>query len=145
VTLDLPPLRDRAGDIAFLANRFLAGLRQRYNRPAIRFSAEALDRLAAHDWPGNIRELRNVVERAFAFCSGEIILPVDLPAAMRTPLKVAYAQRRPSSGPVDLAVRERDAIMQALEATGGNKLRAAKLLGISRAGLYVKLKVYGIA
>jgi DNA-binding NtrC family response regulator len=145
VTLELPPLRERTGDVPILARQFLAGLCTRYGHPAIRFSTEALDLLAAHSWPGNIRELRNVVERAFAFCSGSMILPVHLPPVIAEGRRCENTATPVANAPYGLASQERTAIIQALEATGGNKLRAAKLLGISRAGLYVKLKVYGIA
>lgn len=139
VTINLPPLRDRPEDIAPLARGFLEELCVRYSRTRVQLSSEVIDLLARYDWPGNVRELRNVVERAFAFCAGDLILPVDLPPGIQ-----AAGASRSFGPPKDLFSREREAIMQALAESGGNKVRAANLLGISRAGLYVKLKVYGI-
>lgn len=140
VTLRLPPLRERRDDIPLLAERFLSELRSRYGRPEMRLSSEVLEVLSRHTWPGNIRELRNVVERAFAFATGDLILPIDLPAGLGAERGAPGAGARA----LDMASQEREAILQALERTGGNKLQAAKLLGISRANLYVKIKVYGI-
>lgn len=142
VTLELPPLRERVGDVAQLAERFLAELRTRYDRPAVRFSPEAVDLMLAHAWPGNVRELRNAVERAFAFCPDNQIQPEHLPCRAAAP-----SGKSPAFGteqPLDLEEQEKQAILRALEAAGGNKVQAARLLGISRAGLYIKLKVYGI-
>lgn len=141
VTLLLPPLRARTGDIPILANRFLSELQERYSRPETRISPECFPVLQAYEWPGNIRELRNALERAFAMATGSLILPSDLPANLLgrpTPLSGPQSATRAE----DLASQEREAIMRALEASGGNKVQAAKLLGISRAGLYIKLRIY---
>jgi DNA-binding NtrC family response regulator len=143
VTLQLPPLRERLGDIPQLAERFLSELRTRYGRPAVRLSGDVMEVLARHTWPGNIRELRNVVERAFAFATGDLMLPADLPPGLLE--EKAAPAPAPAARVPDLASQERETILRALESTGGNKLQAAKLLGISRANLYVKIKVYGIS
>lgn len=155
MTLQLPPLRERLDDVSGLAEQFLTGLRERYGRAEMTFSAEAMALLTGYSWPGNIRELRNAVERAFAYCQGDLILPVDLPENIQR----AEVTARPSvltrgantdgalgmlSAMTDLAGRERQAILDALDAAKGNKVQAAKYLGISRAGLYIKLRVYGI-
>ena len=141
VSLQLPPLRERLDDIPLLAEHFLSELRARYGRPGVRLSNEVIGLLQRHSWPGNIRELHNVVERAFAFATGDLILPIDLPVGFGT----EGGGTRPATRAMDLVSQEREAILRALEQTGGNKLQAAKLLGISRANLYVKLKVLGIA
>jgi DNA-binding NtrC family response regulator len=147
VTLYIPPLRVRPEDIAPLAKRFLTELGDRYGRHDLQFSSECLAVMQSYAWPGNVRELRNAVERGFAFAPGSLILPSDLPPAVQGNLHPPAAPSLQGPGAHDLgglAGYERDAIVRALEETGGNKVQAARLLGISRAGLYVKLKIYGI-
>ncbi|HEY3365023.1 MAG TPA: sigma-54-dependent Fis family transcriptional regulator [Symbiobacteriaceae bacterium] len=136
VTLQLPPIRERREDIPVLVAHFLQELCNRYHRPDMSMSGEALDRLMAYDWPGNVRELRNVVERTFVFSAGPRILPSHLPPELRS----AGGTLTPAV--VGLATQERLAIVKALETAGGNKKKAAELLGISRSGLYMKLKAY---
>ncbi|HWI65305.1 MAG TPA: sigma 54-interacting transcriptional regulator [Symbiobacteriaceae bacterium] len=143
VTLDLPPLRDRADDVEVLARRFLAELCKRYGRRQAVFGDDALAALRQYPWPGNVRELANVVERAFAFAGGENVKAAHLPREIR-PVEGPVSAPAPADQPLDLAQQERVAIVRALEKTGGNKAKAAKLLGISRAGLYIKLKVYDL-
>lgn len=143
VTLELPPLRERAGDIPVLAGRFLSSLRERYGRPHVRLSPEVLELFERYSWPGNVRELANVVERAFAYAPGELIMPVHLPHTVKASAAEPTTPVNPEAV-LDLPCRDREAIIQALQTAGGNKVQAAKLLGISRAGLYIKLKVYGI-
>ncbi len=141
VTIPIPPLRERPEDIVPLAATFLAELCHRYGLAPKQFTPESLELLRAYGWPGNVRELRNVVEQAFVFTPGTIISPENLPAELHHPVQ------RNAPAPlklVPLESNERDAIEHALVEAGGNKAKAARLLGISRAGLYVKLKVYGL-
>lgn len=139
VNITIPPLRDRVEDVGLLTDQFLHELSERYNLPPKRFSLDALQLLQVYEWPGNVRELRNVVEHAFVFTPGETIFPANLPPEV---LQGGNRRRGPGS-PVTVR-SEREAIRTALERTGGNKVQAARLLGISRAGLYNKLKQYGI-
>ncbi|MFP4190548.1 MAG: sigma-54-dependent transcriptional regulator [Candidatus Hydrogenedentota bacterium] len=130
----VPPLRERRDDILPLTAKFLQGYHKRL-APA----AERL--LMAYDWPGNIRELRNVITRAAIMAHGETILPADLPPALQK------AEKKPGDGSVlvgDMEEIQRRAILEALEKTGGNKSRAAELLGISRRNLIYKLRTYGL-
>ncbi|MEW6048063.1 MAG: sigma 54-interacting transcriptional regulator, partial [Bacillota bacterium] len=144
VTLELPPLRERAGDIPLIAAHVLARLADRYGLPAKQLCAEALAVLQAYPWPGNIRELRNVLEQLFAFAPSPVVTVDDLPpslvAASRGPRRVCLP---PAMAGTDLksAVRswEREVILRALEMSGGNKSEAARRLGITRAALYRKL------
>ena len=128
--LHLPPLRNRREDIPLLTEHFLRVLRGRYGKPAREFSAEAMALLARYDWPGNVRELQHAVERACIFCPEEIIRSEHLP-----PEITAMAQGEPS-------IRQNEQefsghrIIDALKKTGGNKAKAARLLGVSRATLY---------
>lgn len=130
----VPPLRERTDDILPLAALFLKDSHKKLAPAAQRL-------LTAHDWPGNVRELRNALERAAILANGELILPNDLPP------NVQRAPERPVPGKVlvgDMEEIQRRAILEALEKTGGNKTRAAELLGISRRNLLYKLRAYGM-
>jgi transcriptional regulator with PAS, ATPase and Fis domain len=132
ITLPVPPLRNRLDDIAPLARHFLA-----HQDPNLRFSQAALETLAAHEWPGNIRELRNVVTRAAILARGEVIFPQDLPILQ------SRANGRAADPPSNsIEGMERRMILDALAATGGHQQKAAARLGISRRTLSRKLKLY---
>jgi transcriptional regulator with PAS, ATPase and Fis domain len=152
-----PPLRDRRASIAPLAYKFLAELAAR-NRPDVRgLSSEALEALQDYHWPGNIRELRNVIERAVALCPGPDVVLADLPEALRLGARGIGAPEfstslgafRPTLSSPTLAQSKEAAeimrIKEALAKHNNNRLRAAGELGISRMGLYKKLHKYGLA
>ena len=134
-TLHVPPLRNRAEDIAPLARHFLA-----QHDPQLRFSDAALALLEAQPWPGNIRELRNVVTKAAVLAESNEISPADLtlPVASEAAEDSAAASRDSSN----LDSIEKRAILEALSATGGHQQKAAVRLGISRRTLNRKLKLY---
>jgi two-component system, NtrC family, response regulator HydG len=135
VEVRTPPLRERMEDIPALAAHFLDRLAEgRGARKKV--SPEALDLLLKHSYPGNVRELRNVIERAHAMGEGEVILPRDLPPELRE------RSAEPSFKP--LSQIEREHILRALVLAGGKKSVAAKLLEIDRNRLNRKLKKYGI-
>jgi DNA-binding NtrC family response regulator len=148
-TLHLPPLRERREDIPLLAQHFLGKLVAESGKSVAGFSDEAMSRLVAHDWPGNGRELRNVVERAVILCrsdEGEI-QPHHLPQGVR-------GQRRPDGPapanggltiPVGTSIddAERRLILETLASCGGNRTRTARILGITAKTLYSKLRRYG--
>ncbi len=138
VQIKLPPLRERKSDIALLVNAFLEKFSD--SQHLVRsISAEAMARLMAYDWPGNVRELENAVERAVALGSGPIIHLNDLPSN----LQFASSERvRLNDDLLPLDELERRAIFRALRETGGDKLAAARLLGIGKTTLYRKLKQY---
>jgi len=139
VSIKLPALRERKGDIPALAHHFL----ERYRGAAegiVGFSPEVMNRLLSYDWPGNVRELENCVQRALAVASPPLIQVKDLPSNLLYHVPDAKKAERFST----LRDMERRAILQALEATGGDRLRAAKLLGISKTTIYRKLKEYGV-
>jgi DNA-binding NtrC family response regulator len=143
ITLRLPPLRERRDDIAALAERFLAD----QGMAGKRFSPAAMRRLLDHRWPGNVRELRNAVVRAGIVAGGALILPEDLPESVRTATPSIAADAEGSGGGVlvgDMEAIQKQAILEALEKTGGNKSHAAKLLGISRRNLIYKLRSWGM-
>ena len=142
VTVKMPPLREHKSDIPLLVNYFL----ERFSdsaRPIQGVSEEAMARLMSYDWPGNVRELENVIERAVALGAGAIIHTVDLPSNLQTPAASFAAQPpAPREGIVPLRELEKRAILQALEELGGDRLLAARLLGIGKTTLYRKLKEY---
>lgn len=154
VPIDLPPLRDRIGDIPLLVNHFIDKLRQRTASPAGTASADALKKLALHSWPGNVRELENVVERALVLADGEELTAEDIPALTGNGRSLkghdgggAEPTDLPSGG-LDLsrAVEgmEERLLRQALEQANGVKAEAARLLGLKPSALYYKLEKYGI-
>ncbi|HHQ47962.1 MAG TPA: sigma-54-dependent Fis family transcriptional regulator [Acidobacteria bacterium] len=142
VRLEIPPLRDRKGDLELLIPALIEDACRRVGVPVKPISKPALEMLHRHTWPGNVRELRNVLERALISATGEAIQPGDLPE-----LSGAIAENtRPPDGttPLSLEDREKTAILEALERTGGHREKAARLLGISVRTLYNRLRRYGI-
>ena len=141
VRIELPPLRERREDIVPLAQTFLRRFASQAARPVTDFSPAALDCLCQHGWPGNVRELENEIQRAVLLCEGSIIAPSDLSV-----MAVSYpAPGGPGGGPLTpLEVVERDAIARVLRETRGNKLAAARRLGIGRQTLYNKITHYGL-
>jgi two-component system response regulator HydG len=152
VNLRLPPLRDRREDIPLLAAHFLDHI-SREHGVKFTLSDEALHTMMRHDWPGNVRELENSIERACALSSGPILHLGDLPTLLQN--QGLEARRSVAAGELvaegsqaqltTLAEMEREAILGAIRALNGDKLQAAKLLGIGKTTLYRKLKEYGIA
>ena len=138
VQIKLPALRDRRVDIPLLVNAFLEKFSDPA-RPIHTISEEAMRRIMAYDWPGNIRELENAIERAVALGSGPILHVGDLPSN----LQYTSAEKLPEGDEmVPLEALERRAIFRALRETAGDKLAAARLLGIGKTTLYRKLKQY---
>jgi DNA-binding NtrC family response regulator len=140
ISVHLPPLRERREDIMPLANSFLKRFVAQANRPIRSFTPEAVERLSGFEWPGNVRQLQNEVQRAVLLCEGTEIDSTDL--------SITNIQAE-SEGSHDtnftlLEGVERNAIIQMLRETGGNKLETAKRLGIGRQTLYNKIKAYGI-
>jgi DNA-binding NtrC family response regulator len=146
LTLRIPPLRDRKQDIPLLTGHFLERL-ARATGVQRNISDEALKLLLAYDWPGNIRELENCLERACALTSGPTINVSDMPTSIQTWKSQTQFVVTEASAAADkitsLVELERQAILQAVDHLHGDKLEAAKLLGIGKTTLYRKLKEYG--
>ena len=141
IALQIPPLRERAGDVVLLAARFLRRFADAYGRPVDRFTDHALHVLDEYAWPGNVRELEHVVERAVILAVGTRIDAGDLPATLRqAPVRTTGEVSVPAG--CSLEEVERLAILQTLELTDWNKRQAAKILGIHRPTLYNKLRKY---
>ncbi len=140
VSVKIPPLRERKGDIAALVHYFIdqyGGGEHGVNG----ISYEAMTRLMSYDWPGNVRELENCVQRALALGSGPLIQVRDLPSNL-----LYRVGRGPTGREIPtLKELERRAILQALQVAHGDRIRAAKLLGIGKTTIYRKLREYGIA
>jgi two-component system NtrC family response regulator len=139
IPINLPSLRERRADIKLLAQHFLI----RFARDK-QLAAESLRLLEDYHWPGNVRELQNTIERATILSRGRIIEPEDLPAEVRRGVPLSGdAIQLPAEG-VTLEKVERELITQALDRTGGNRTRAAELLGISRHTLLYRIEKYGL-
>jgi DNA-binding NtrC family response regulator len=140
VQIKLPPLRDRKSDIPILVTAFLEKFSDPRG-PVRTISDDAMRRLIAYDWPGNVRELENAIERAVALGSGPILHVGDLPSNLQYPT----GERAPEKDEIlPLEELERRAILRTLRETGGDKLSAARMLGIGKTTLYRKLKQYHV-
>src|SRR4051812_10337296 len=159
VPMRLPPLRERREDIPLLVSHFVRKFDARLRKNVTGIEPEALSVLLEHPWPGNIRELENVIERAVLFCDGAELRPSDLPNELhRTPEPPLAAPATKHTAPASPAATdglkeqvkaamsrlERELIVKALEQTGGNVTHAARLLKISRKGLQLKMKELGL-
>jgi DNA-binding NtrC family response regulator len=139
ITVHLPPLRERRDDIMPLANAFLKRFASQANRTINGFGPSAVERITGFDWPGNIRQLQNEVQRSVLLCEGNQVDGTDL--------SITNVVTNPEGQDTNFTLLEgveRNAIVQTLKETGGNKLEAAKRLGIGRQTLYNKIKAYGI-
>lgn len=143
VRLEVPALRDRGNDVLLLAQHFLRRAAERCNKPVERLGEAVAAGLLSYDWPGNVRELENSMERAVALARFDEITVGDLPRKIREqkPTQVYTASEKPEDLPPMHVVEERYA-RKVLEAVGGNKTRAAKILGFDRRTLYRKFKQY---
>lgn len=137
IDLHTPPLRQRKSDLPLLIRHFLDKYAKSYGRPKPGVTPEAMHRLKAHDWPGNIRELENAVQRALILCDGQIEV-ADLPAYLHAADKTAPIAQPQAL--LSLREMEQQHIRRVLDAVDGNKTAAAKILGINRKTLRIKLK-----
>ncbi|MCP4118852.1 MAG: response regulator [Desulfobacteraceae bacterium] len=136
IEIKLPPLRERLEDIPLLSDHFFKRFKHHFNRNIEKISDEVTDLFMCHSWPGNVRELEHAIEHAFVLCHGRYILKSHLPRELLSP--------SPATAPPGFD-HEQSRIVNALDKTGWNKARAARLLGISRQGIYRKIAKYGIS
>ncbi|HEX9294564.1 MAG TPA: sigma-54 dependent transcriptional regulator [Polyangiaceae bacterium] len=160
VPIALPALRERVSDIPLLSAHFVAKFNARLKKEVSGIEPDAMERLVSYAWPGNIRELENVLERAILFCDTQHVRLIDLPVEVREGLAEAP---RPSQSSIAIEPKdglgadglkeqvkaamsrlERELIVRALHQTGGNVTHAARLLKISRKGLQLKMKELGL-
>jgi DNA-binding NtrC family response regulator len=152
IALELPPLRERPGDVALLADSFLARFAREHGRPVREFSPSALARLVSWPWPGNVRELENCIERAVLLASGERIECEDLGVGPLSPATTSGQAGFEPLAPLRagrtlkqaLEDPERALIAQALELCNGHRQQAAALLGVNRTTLFNKMRKYGM-
>jgi two-component system response regulator PilR (NtrC family) len=152
ITLELPPLRERAGDIPLLAEHFLERQRKELGRPGMRFSSEALAVLAAYPFPGNVRQLENIVERAATLADGDVLSLASLPPSLRgePPPATVAAPGEVSLGSGfslehHLDEAERRYLLAALAQSGGVKTRAAELLGLTFRSFRYRMAKHGLS
>jgi len=151
IPIALPPLRERREDIPLLADHFLAKYTEQMGKSITGIAHSALELLMVHDWPGNIRELENVIERAVALEATPAVLPESLPPSLRggaaAPRNGTGSDALPAGG-FDLETHvkeiERDYIAQALKRAGGVQVKAAELLGMSFRSFRYYVKKYNL-
>jgi len=141
IKIKVPSLRDRLDDVPLIAGRFLIRFNEQYGKRIRDLSPETVTRLVRYDWPGNIRQLESVIERAVLFCSDEELLPSCLPEEFQTRLTSSTFIIPPL---LPMEEIEREAIMQTLERTAGNVKKTAQILRFPRPTFYRKLKKLGI-
>jgi DNA-binding NtrC family response regulator len=140
--ISLPPLRERGGDVVLLVNHFLKQFSDDYQRSIIGISPECISALETYQWPGNVREIKNVIHRAVLNCTGDILLPEHLPERLqKSHRKVPQIGLRLGC---TLKEAEREIILRTLHWTQNNRQRTASILGISRRTLYNKLGRYNL-
>lgn len=136
-TLRMPALHERGRDILLFADFFLQQANEELERHIMGFEPKAVEAMMNYNWPGNLREMKNLVRRATLLAQDDIIRLADLGPSLQTPVATTGLQLHNED-------TEKQRILQALEATGGNKSKAAQLLGVDRKTLYNKLKLYGL-
>jgi DNA-binding NtrC family response regulator len=146
ITIEVPPLRDRAEDVQLLADHFLRSFASKYGKPVHSFSQAAVSAMYNYHWPGNVRELESAIERAVLLSKGESIEPTDLPFTALEMPAMSAAHNNDFSVPADMKLEdiEREVIYQTLKRTKGNKQAAANMLGIYRPRLYSKIRKYNL-
>jgi DNA-binding NtrC family response regulator len=144
VTFHLPPLRARPQDIAPLARGLAARYAARFDKPLYDIRPDALRALEQFAWPGNIRQLENVLQQAVLGATGDVLTPADLPAMLQAGGDGRSVAASPNSLAQTRATTERAMILRALEKVNQNRTRAAELLGVSRVTLYKKMIKYGL-
>jgi two-component system nitrogen regulation response regulator GlnG len=165
VRIQLPPLRQRIEDVRLLAEYFLNKVATRQRLPRLKITEDAIKVLEGHNWPGNVRELENTIQRACVFSTSDVLLPKDIPigavsggsesndlngGGMSTVISKEMAiEALIKAAEADSSMQllpwlEREFTLHAMRATGGNQVRAAKLLGITRATLRKRLEIFGI-
>jgi two-component system NtrC family response regulator len=145
VPLELPPLRERKEDLPELVQHLFRKLKERHGLPALRMSASLTSYLCSYRWPGNIRELENVIERMLVLSAGDEITEADLPDQFRihSPRNDSFLLELPEQG-ISLEGVERELLIRALDKFGGNQTQAARFLDISRRTLIYRMEKHGL-
>jgi two-component system, NtrC family, response regulator AtoC len=144
VTINLPPLSERVGDVALLASHFLRQYSAQHNKKKVGLADEALTSLERYPWPGNVRELENVIERAVLLSKGSFITTDDLPDTVKIQQPAPQTQYEPVGLKQALSQPEKEIIRRALQAHNWNRQATAKALQINRTTLFKKMKRFGL-
>ena len=145
VTIEVPPLRERTDDIPILAEHFLKKFRERYQVPRLLLSNDVLGVFARYAWPGNVRQLENVIERLVVLARSEAIQADELPPEVReSESRIAKIDLKLPDDGIDLEQVEKEILQRALEKHGGNQTRAARYLNISRKTLIYRMDKFGL-
>jgi two-component system NtrC family response regulator len=145
VSVEIPGLRYRREDISLLLDHFLLRFAKEHKRKKLTYSKEAWEQLIRYDFPGNVRELENIVQRSVIFSRGEMITTDDLPVVVRGASQ-ENRQKKEDTGsfPEQIEKLEKDLIFEALRVNGNNQSKAAELLGLSERNLRYRLKKWGV-
>ncbi len=145
VSVEIPGLRYRREDISLLLDHFLLRFTKEHKRKKLTYSKEAWEQLIRYDFPGNVRELENIVQRSVIFSRGELITTDDLPVVVRGASHES-SQKKEDTGsfPEQIEKLEKDLIFEALRVNGNNQSKAAELLGLSERNLRYRLKKWGV-
>jgi two-component system NtrC family response regulator len=145
VPLELPPLRERKEDLPELVQHLFRKLKERHGMTRLRMAPSLISRFCSHRWPGNIRELENVIERMIVLSSGDELTEADLPDELRnvTPVPQAFLLDLPEEG-ISLEGIERELLLRALDKFHGNQTQAARYLDISRRTLIYRMEKHGL-
>jgi len=143
IPIEMPPLRQRRDDIPLLVNHFLQKNMEKTKRKFDSIAPDSMQILSGYDWPGNVWELENAIERAVILASRNVILPEDLPTSIHEPKKAAGGSGE-EFGDTTLEKLEEKHILRVLERYNWNQKKAAEILGVSTTTLWRKLKSYGI-
>ena len=143
IPIDLPPLRDRGDDVVLLAEHYVTQFARDFRKPITEINQAAKEKLKHHDWSGNVRELRNVIERAVLLSKSETLSAEDLVLGRPSKPQESWPLALPGDG-IDLLKLERDLMFQALSRTDNNQTRAAKLLGLTRDAFRYRLAKHGL-
>jgi two-component system, NtrC family, response regulator HydG len=144
IPIHIPPVRQRKDDIPLLAETFFRRLLLKTDKGINGIGSRTMDLLMQYDWPGNVRELRSTFEYAFVTCRGESIRPEDLPPTIEHYARNSIPAVPSGAVPDNRKLRQRQELLEALEATGGNQMQAAELLGVSRVTIWNRMKRFGI-
>ncbi len=145
IVIEVPPLRERRDDIPLLVDHFLGRLAEQYNQPRLKLSDEAMEVMMRYDWPGNVRQLENQIERLVTLASSNVIAVEDLPGELReTGSRVSRIRLALPDDGIDLEEVEREILLQALEKNDWNQTRAAQYLNITRKTLIYRMEKFGL-
>jgi len=144
IAVHVPPLRERPGEIPLLAGHFLRGVGQMYRRNNLSLTGRALEWLQGQSWPGNVRQLKHLIERAVLMTEKDILDIEDFSLPLQMEARESSGEMLPAAGAMKLDEIEKTMIVKCIERYGGNMSRVAEALGLSRPSLYRWLEKYGI-